>query len=75
MKIPKTLTIIAQKIVEEGGTPVLVGGAIRDYLLGIESKDLDVEVFGLSKNKLIKILREFGKVSQVGRAFGILKFT
>jgi len=75
MKIPKTLKTIAQKIFEAGGTPVLVGGAIRDDILGIECKDLDVEVFGLSKSKLIAILREFGKVSQVGRTFGILKLT
>lgn len=53
----------------------MVGGAVRDHILGIESKDLDVEVFGLSKSKLISILREFGKVSQVGRTFGILKLT
>lgn len=75
MKIPKELQQIAVKIGEEGGTPILVGGAVRDYLMGRSSKDLDVEVFGLHYNQLIPILKKFGKVSAVGKAFGVLKLS
>ena len=32
---------------EAGGHPIITGGWVRDHLLGIASKDLDIEVFGL----------------------------
>ncbi len=73
MKVPEILTRIAEKIDRAGGTPILVGGAVRDFLLGIKSKDLDVEVFGLPLEQLISILRKFGRISQVGKSFGVLK--
>ena len=75
MKIPETLKQIAKRIDKEGGLPILVGGAVRDYLLEIENKDLDVEVFGLYYNQLIAVLKRFGKVSAVGKAFGVLKLS
>ncbi|MBU2510102.1 polynucleotide adenylyltransferase [bacterium] len=75
MKLPKTLHQIAEKIDREGGRAILVGGAVRDYLFGIENKDLDVEVFGLHYNQLISILKKYGKVSAVGKAFGVLKLS
>ena len=30
-----------------GGTPFIVGGCVRDALLGLPIKDLDIEVFGI----------------------------
>ena len=65
---------IGRAIHEAGGRPVLVGGWVRDRLLGIpESKDFDLEVFGLSPGKLQKTLARFGPVITVGRHFGVLK--
>lgn len=75
MKIPEVLTQIANRIDKEGGVPILVGGAVRDFILNIDNKDLDVEVFGLYYNQLIAILKRFGKVSAVGKAFGVLKLS
>jgi len=69
------LVRICQRIKDAGGQAFLVGGAVRDMVLGLEPKDLDVEVFGLSAKSLEDILNTFGKVDAVGRAFGILKLT
>ena len=57
------------------GTPLVAGGAVRDWLLGATSKDLDIEVFGCSWDKLITALTPFGKVDLVGKSFGVAKFT
>jgi tRNA nucleotidyltransferase (CCA-adding enzyme) len=66
---------ILKAIVEAGGNPIKVGGCIRDKLLGLDSKDVDVEVFGLSADVLCAVLRRFGKVSVVGASFGVIKLT
>jgi tRNA nucleotidyltransferase (CCA-adding enzyme) len=56
-----------------GGTAYFVGGCVRDRLLGIEPKDRDLLVTGLSVDKLLEILP--GKVDAVGKSFGVLKVT
>lgn len=66
---------ILEAIVAAGGDPLRVGGCVRDQLLGLESKDVDVEVFGLSVEDLCAVLRRFGKVSVVGESFGVIKLT
>lgn len=58
---------------DAGGRALVVGGSVRDWLLGQPSKDLDVEVHGLPLDEVVLILRRFGHVNEVGRAFGVLK--
>jgi tRNA nucleotidyltransferase (CCA-adding enzyme) len=74
---------LAQFISERGvytpsGTAYLVGGNVRDELLGIPSKDVDIEVFGLSEESLEKRLRVFAEskhlsFSAVGKSFKVFK--
>jgi poly(A) polymerase len=53
----------------------LVGGYIRDYLLGVPSKDFDFVVTGMEKKKLENFLKKYGEVADVdSRAFGVFKF-
>jgi len=54
-----------------GGVPYLVGGYVRDKLLGIESKDIDIEVYGLSMEQLQWALWDH-KLTLVGESFGVL---
>ncbi len=61
------------EIVKEGGRPFLVGGTVRDGLLGIESKDLDVEVFCLTADQLIEALGRVGKPNIGDRKFGVIR--
>jgi tRNA nucleotidyltransferase/poly(A) polymerase len=60
-----------------GGRPLIVGGAVRDALRGVDSKDFDqeydIEVYNLPIDQLSELLAGFGRVDAVGRSFGILK--
>lgn len=62
-----------QALKDAGGQALLVGGSIRDMLLGKTTKDFDLEVYKLPAEKVEEIAKQLGKVSDVGRAFGILK--
>lgn len=62
---------IAGRICEEGGRAFFVGGFVRDQLLGVENKDVDIEVHGIEEEKLVAILKAFGEVLGFGKSFGI----
>lgn len=55
------------------GEAVLVGGCVRDHLLGLKSKDIDVEVYGINADDLEKVLAQKWPVYSVGKSFGIFK--
>ncbi len=62
----------ARAIEAEGGKAYLVGGIVRDEILGLDSKDVDFEIFGLPGEKVNEILKRFGNVKEVGQHFGVL---
>ncbi len=64
---------VARAIKDAGGKALIVGGAVRDEVLGIAAKDFDIEVYGLEPDRVEEIAKEFGSVKDVGKAFGILK--
>lgn len=53
----------------------LVGGIVRDTLLGTTSKDYDFVVRNIPTGKLLAFLKNKGWVDIVGKKFGVLKFT
>lgn len=53
----------------------LVGGGVRDALLGHAVKDYDIEVYGVSYEAMAEGLARHGKTNLVGRSFGVLKLT
>jgi tRNA nucleotidyltransferase (CCA-adding enzyme) len=55
------------------GRPRLVGGCVRDWLLGRAAKDFDVEVPGVTFDQLRAKLAPFGATDIVGRSFGVIK--
>ena len=71
--LPEKITKLARTIKEQGGRAMLVGGCVRDELMGIEPKDFDIEVYGIEPQKLREILDSFGKVDAVGEAFTVYK--
>ena len=81
IKMPPVVKEIAKAIDKAGGKSFAVGGTVRDTLfnlihnMNLDSKDIDVEVFGLPTVDLILILRRFGKVDEVGKSFGVIKVT
>ncbi len=52
---------------------MLVGGCVRDELMGVEPKDFDLEIYGIEPTKLREILESFGRVDAVGEAFTVYK--
>jgi len=71
----KKVIAICEAVGGIGGKALLVGGSVRDRFIGQISKDFDIEVYGLEPERLEEIVSGFGKVSDVGRAFGILKIS
>jgi tRNA nucleotidyltransferase (CCA-adding enzyme) len=72
-KLPTALRPLFSAVREEGGRALLVGGCVRDALRGEASKDLDIEVHRLPADRLLPLLRRFGRVDEVGRSFGVFK--
>ncbi len=66
-------TAVARGIAALGGRVLLVGGSVRDLAMGVEPKDLDWEVHGLSPESLAGLLGNYCDVHQVGTRFGVLK--
>jgi len=56
-----------------GGRVFLVGGVVRDILLGLPPKDLDLEVHAVTLADLEATLGKHGHVRTVGKAFGVLR--
>ena len=57
-----------------GGRPMLVGGWVRDALMGTPGKDIDIEVYGLADPDVLAVaLAGAGKVAEAGKSFGVLK--
>ncbi len=61
-------------VVERGGRAFAVGGAVRDLLLGLPARDLDVVVGGVPREALREILRCHGAVDEVGADFAVFKW-
>jgi tRNA nucleotidyltransferase (CCA-adding enzyme) len=64
---------IALAIRDAGGRALIVGGWVRDRLLGRDSKDIDLEVYGIDAAPLRQILETFGRVETVGESFQVYK--
>ena len=68
-----TAVAIAEAVREAGGRALVVGGWVRDRLLGLSSKDLDLEVYGVPAETLRGLLERFGRVDTVGERFTVYK--
>src|SRR5262245_37344588 len=71
--VPPLTLAIAEAVRHEGGRALIVGGWVRDQLLGRTSKDVDIEVYGLPTDRLRTLLSRFGTVNAVGESFTIYK--
>lgn len=65
---------IAQRIADVGGRLYLVGGAVRDKFLGVEPKDFDYCVTGVTEEEFVSLFPEAeksGKTFPVFRIMGV----
>jgi len=72
-KPPNKIIDLAKIVDAHGGRAMLVGGCVRDDLMGIKPKDWDLEIYGIEPVKLREILNNFGEVNAVGEAFTVYK--
>ena len=68
-----TICEIARAVHARGGRALVVGGWVRDRILGTDSKDVDIEVFGVPAGELPALLAPFGKVEPIGQSFPVYK--
>ncbi|HVU38696.1 MAG TPA: polynucleotide adenylyltransferase, partial [Opitutales bacterium] len=64
---------VAKRVHKAGGRALLVGGCVRDALLGVAAKDADLEVFGVEPEALERLVASAYPVITVGKSFGVLK--
>src|SRR5438128_3610054 len=66
-------TAIALAVRDAGGAALIVGGWVRDRLMGRDSPDIDIEVFRLASDRLRQVLESLGRVEAVGESFQVYK--
>ncbi|MBV9957132.1 MAG: HD domain-containing protein [Acidobacteria bacterium] len=71
--IPEKILKLAREVRALGGRALLVGGCVRDQLMGREPEDWDVEVYGIAPATLRALLEKLGRVDSVGEAFTVYK--
>jgi tRNA nucleotidyltransferase (CCA-adding enzyme) len=64
---------IAHLVRDRGGRAFIVGGYVRDRLLGRSSDEIDLEVFGIPETELRPLLERLGRVEAVGQHFAVYK--
>ena len=62
---------VAERVRDMDGRALLVGGCVRDGILGIPCYDIDCEVHGIAPQALREMLSEFGEIDESGSAYGI----
>lgn len=80
-RLERNVVSISRSVREAGGKAYLVGGWVRDLGLLRERGDpglppadnYDLEVFGLTAERLVPILERFGVVHLVGESFAVYK--
>ena len=72
-EIPEKVIALARAINDAGGRALLVGGCVRDALMGKEPKDWDLEVYNLAPERVREVLDQFGPVNAVGESFTVYK--
>ena len=72
-KLLEKVSQISQAVRRAGGRAMLVGGCVRDKLLGIPVKDYDLEIYGLRAEKLLETLKGVCDIEPVGMSFGVFK--
>lgn len=74
LDLSPALDRIVRDLRAAGYRALIAGGAVRDALLGLHPKDIDIEVYGIAYDALVDFLKGHGRVDLVGKSFGVVKF-
>ena len=75
LPLPASIRTLCERVRDDGGRALLVGGAVRDALLGLPLEDYDLEVYGLDLDALKRTLTSFGRGDAVGQACSVFKLS
>jgi tRNA nucleotidyltransferase (CCA-adding enzyme) len=64
---------LCEAVRSEGGRALLVGGVVRDMLLGRCVSEIDIEAYGIGPDALRVLIERRHAVDLVGVSFGVLK--
>ncbi len=64
----------ADALTAAGGQVYIVGGAVRDAVLGANPKDVDLMCGGLTDDQIEAALEPLGRLDFTGKAFGVFRF-
>jgi tRNA nucleotidyltransferase (CCA-adding enzyme) len=68
---------VARALHGAGGRAFLVGGWVREWVASgfrpPRGQEIDLEVYGLAPERLVGVLRRFGRVNLVGESFAVYK--
>jgi tRNA nucleotidyltransferase (CCA-adding enzyme) len=73
LSLPPPVLELARAVAAAGGRALVVGGFVRDRLLGRATNDVDLEVLGLEPEKLRALLAARGALHEVGESFPVWK--
>lgn len=73
LKQDKAAQVAVDALSAAGGTVYIVGGAVRDVVLGGSPKDIDLMVTGLTGETIETVLREKGRLDYTGKQFGVYR--
>lgn len=74
LRFPDALRALVNDLDAHGIRAIIVGGYVRDALLGRSCNDIDIECYGAaSLDALTAILAAHGTINAVGKSFGVLK--
>ncbi|NIV75650.1 MAG: HD domain-containing protein [Gammaproteobacteria bacterium] len=71
--IDEPVLAVCRAVRDAGGRALLVGGGVRDRLMGVASKDYDLEVYGLPAELVEALLKRLGQLNTVGVSFTVYK--
>lgn len=70
-----TVSTVARALQSAGGRVHVVGGAVRDVVMGKEPKDLDLMVTGLAPDRIHDALKQLpGRSDLTGKDFGVFRY-
>lgn len=72
MRIPQYIKSISQKFKDNGFKLFVVGGSVRDHILGSKPKDFDLAT-DATPDQAISILEGSYRILEVGKSFGVIR--
>jgi len=69
--IPEPIKVLANRTAEEGGSLYIVGGWVRDRIMGEDCKDIDLAT-SLTPDKIKKVCEGLGTIYEYGEKFGTI---